>query len=104
MEYEEYQELTSDLEQIDVELTPEQIVWLEKHYGKEIADKVAQKKKLKKAIWQMMQHNNILKALIAESKAIKKQALVEMSLNKSYKNKLLRTAKKNYTHEQSLEM
>ena len=91
--------LNDDLMAINIELTPEELTWLKEHYGEELAEKFAKKRKIKKEIWALMQHNNVLRALITEHKSLKKQAIVELKNTSVYKARLFKTRKKEVSNE-----
>lgn len=97
-------ELKEDLDSIDIELTPEELAWLREKYGDELAEKFARKKRIKKDIWLLMQHNTVLRALIADHKALKKQAKAELTKSVFYKAKLLRGRPKKVEKEIDREM
>lgn len=90
-------ELNDDLESINIELTPEEIAWLRENYGEELAEEFSKKRKMKKQIWKLMQNNTVLRALIREHRALKKQAIIELknvSMNKLRLLKTIRTSKR----------
>jgi len=49
---------------------------------------------MKKNIWLLMQNNNVLRALITENKALKKQAVIELKNTSVYKSRLFKAKKK----------
>ena len=100
MEY-DLNDLNNDLVSLNFELTPQELAWLKEHYGEELAEKFAKKRKMKKNIWLLMQNNNVLRALIAENKALKKQAVVELKNTGVYKARLFKIKKKEMNSELS---
>ena len=95
-------ELKEDLDSIDIELTPEELAWLREKYGDELAEKFAKKKKIKKDIWLLMQSNTVLRALIVDHKALKKQAKAELQKGTFYKMKLFRGKKRDLEVEREM--
>ncbi len=86
-------ELNDDLESINIELTPEEIAWLRENYGEELAEKFSKKRKMKKQIWKLMQNNTVLRALIVDHKALRKQALIELKNIPANKLRLVKTVR-----------